>query len=42
MFNPKQAFLLMQKLKSAKGFTVGDKAEIEKNLFNLPYLTNKC
>ncbi len=31
MFNPNQAFLLVQKLKSApKGFTLGVKAEIEK------------
>jgi hypothetical protein len=36
-FNSNQVFLLMQKLKSApKGFTLGVKAEIEKNLFNLP------
>jgi hypothetical protein len=34
MFNPNQAFLLVQKLKSAKGFTVGDKAEI-KNIFSI-------
>jgi hypothetical protein len=32
MFNPNQAFLLMQKLKSApKGFTLGVKAELKKN-----------
>jgi len=32
MFNLNQAFLLVQKLKSApKGFTLGVKAEIEKN-----------
>jgi hypothetical protein len=31
MFNPNQAFLLVQKLKSTpKGFTLGVKAEIEK------------
>jgi hypothetical protein len=31
MFNPNQAFLLVQKLKLAlKGFTLGVKAEIEK------------
>jgi hypothetical protein len=40
MFNPNQAFLLVQKLKSAaKGFT---QVEIEKNLFNLPHIINKC
>jgi hypothetical protein len=39
MFNPNQAFLLVQKLKSApKAFTLGVKAELEKNLFNLPKL----
>jgi hypothetical protein len=34
----------VQKLKSApKGFTLrGVKAEIEKNIFNLPQATNKC
>jgi hypothetical protein len=43
MFNSNQAFLLVQKLKSApKGVTLGVKAEIEKNLFNLPQVTNKC
>jgi hypothetical protein len=33
MFNPNQAFLLVQKLKKIgpKGFTLGVKAEIEKN-----------
>jgi hypothetical protein len=36
MFNPNQAFLLVQKLKSApKAFTLGVKAELEKNLFTL-------
>jgi hypothetical protein len=31
MFNPNQAFLLVQKVKSApKGFTLGVKAELEK------------
>jgi hypothetical protein len=40
MFNPNPAFLLVQKLKSApKGFT---QVEIEKNLFNMPQVTNKC
>ncbi len=35
--------LLVQKLKSApKGFTLRVKAEIEKNLFNLPQVTNNC
>jgi hypothetical protein len=35
MFNPNQAFLLVQKLKSAprKDFTLGVKAELEKNSF---------
>jgi len=33
MFNPNQAFLVMQKLKSAlKGFTVRVKAELKKTL----------
>jgi hypothetical protein len=37
MFNSNQTFLLMQILKSApKGFTLGVKAELEKNNFNLP------
>ncbi len=27
---------------SLKGFTPGVKAEIEKNIFNLPQATNKC
>jgi hypothetical protein len=43
MFNSNQAFLLVQKLKSAPmGFTLGVKAGVEKNLFNLPQVTNKC
>jgi hypothetical protein len=44
MLNSNQAFLflLVQKLKSApKGFALGVKAEIEKNIFNLPQATNK-
>jgi hypothetical protein len=42
MFNSNQAFLLVQKLKiSPKAVTLGVKAEIEKNLFNLPQVTNK-
>jgi hypothetical protein len=37
MFNPNPAFLLVQKLKSPKGFTLGVMAEIaKKNLFNVP------
>jgi hypothetical protein len=27
---------------SPKGFTLGLKAEIEENIFNLPQVTNKC
>jgi hypothetical protein len=27
---------------SPKGFTLGVKAELEKNLFHLPQVTNKC
>jgi hypothetical protein len=44
MFNSNQAFLLVQKLKSTPQglYTLGVKAEIEKNLFNLPQVTNKC
>jgi hypothetical protein len=43
MFNPNQAFLLAEKWKSAtRAFTLGVKATLEKNLFNLPQLTNKC
>jgi hypothetical protein len=39
MFNPNPAFLLVQKLKSApKGFTLGVKAEIEKNFSICPKL----
>ncbi len=42
-FNSNQAFLLVQKLKSApKGFTLRVKVENRKNLFNLPQVTNKC
>jgi hypothetical protein len=38
-----QAYLLVQKLKSSpKGFTLGVKAEIDQNIFNLPQVTNKC
>jgi hypothetical protein len=38
----KSRLLLVQKLKlTPKGFTLGVKAEIEKNLFNLPQVTNK-
>jgi hypothetical protein len=33
MFNPNQAFLLVQKLKFQGLFTLGLKAELEKNLF---------
>jgi hypothetical protein len=34
MFNPNQAFLVMQKLKSAPtGFTLGVKAELKRNPF---------
>ncbi len=34
MFNPNQAFLSLQNVKSApKGFTLGVKAEIEKKYF---------
>jgi hypothetical protein len=44
MFNPNQAFLLVQNLKLApRAFTLGLKGELEKNLFNLPRVTtNKC
>jgi hypothetical protein len=43
MFNPNQAFLLVQKLKLApRVFTLGVKAEIEKSIFNLLQATNKC
>jgi hypothetical protein len=43
MLNPNQAFLLVQKLKSApRALHLGVKAELEKNLFNLPKVTNKC
>jgi len=39
MFNPNPAFLSVQKLKSApKGFTLGIKAEIEKNFSICPKL----
>jgi hypothetical protein len=39
MFNPNPAFLLVQKLKSApKGFTLGVKADIEKNFSICPKL----
>jgi len=39
MFNPNPAFLLVQKLKSApKGFTLGVKADIEKNFSICPRL----
>jgi hypothetical protein len=43
MFNPNQAFLLVQKLKSSpKGFMLGVKAEYRNDFFNLPQVTNKC
>jgi hypothetical protein len=45
MFNPNQAFLLVQKVEiTPQGFTLGVKGEIEKKkkLFNLPKVTNKC
>jgi len=44
MFNPNQAFLLVQKLKWASMvfYTKRVKAEIQKNVFNLPQVTNKC
>ncbi len=36
MFNSNQAFLLVQKMKSSpKGFTLGVKAEIEKQIFSI-------
>jgi hypothetical protein len=39
MYNPNQAFLLVQKVEiSPKVFTLGVKAELEKILFNLPKL----
>jgi hypothetical protein len=42
MSNPNQAFLLVQKLKSSpRALTLGLKAELEKNVFNLPKVTNK-
>jgi hypothetical protein len=41
MFNSSQAFLLVQ-ASIPQGFTLGVKAEIEKNIFNLPQITNKC
>jgi hypothetical protein len=43
MFNPNQAFLLVQKLKLAppRAFPLGVKAELEKNLFNLPKINFK-
>jgi hypothetical protein len=37
MFNPNQAFLLVQKLKfTPEGITLGVKAKLEKHIFNLP------
>ncbi len=43
MFDSNQAFLLVQKLKSApKGFMLGVKAEIEKMFSICPQVTNKC
>jgi len=43
MFNPNPAFLLGQMLKSALGgFTAGVNADVEKKLFNVPQVTNKC
>jgi hypothetical protein len=43
MVNPDPAFLLVQKLKSAPGaLLLGVKAEREKELLNLPQVTNKC
>ncbi len=42
LFNPNEAFLLVQKLAiGSKGFTLGVKAEIRKKKFNLPQVTNK-
>jgi hypothetical protein len=42
MFNPNQAFLLVEKLKSSpKGFTLGVRAELEKKIFSsLPQVTH--
>ncbi len=42
MFNSNQAFLLVQKLKSAPRALLGVKAEIQKIIFNLPQVTNEC
>jgi len=43
MFNSNQAFLLVQKLKSAPlGFTLGVKAGVEKIFSICPQVTNKC
>jgi hypothetical protein len=38
MFNPNPAFLLVQNLKSAPNFTLGVKADIEKNFSICPKL----